>query len=139
MVTAVVACSGGLVLLCLVPGTRRNRLASLLPRPRRPVSWSVDWRALATRAGEGARRRAAVVVLCRVLAAELRAGQPPEEALRRVSAPAVCGAPVVFSWRWAVPVRPRPAGKARVGVAVTEPATPAEVNVKVPVAPVRPT
>ncbi|WP_150254930.1 type II secretion system F family protein [Nocardiopsis deserti] len=82
VVTALVVCSGGLVLLCLVPGARRGRLAALLSRPRRPVSRSLDWRALAARPGEGARRRGAVVVLCRVLAAELRAGQPPEEALR---------------------------------------------------------
>ncbi|WP_019610639.1 type II secretion system F family protein [Nocardiopsis sp. CNS-639] len=95
VVTALAACSGGLVLLCLVPGARRSRLASLLPRSRRPVPWSVDWRALAARAGEGARRRAAVVVLCRVLAAELRAGQPPEEALRISAAEAgpLVGAP----------------------------------------------
>ncbi len=86
MVTVLVACSAALVLLGLVPGGRRNRLAALLVRPGRPLprrgEWRLGVRALVARSGEGARRRRAVVVLCRVLAAELRAGQPPEEALR---------------------------------------------------------
>ncbi len=50
-------------------------------------------RALAHRR-EGSRRRRAVVVLCRILAAELRAGQPPDEALRMSAAqagPSVAG------------------------------------------------
>ncbi|OOC56033.1 MULTISPECIES: type II secretion system F family protein [Nocardiopsis] len=84
VVTALTVCVAALVLLCLVPGTSRNRLETVLvrPRPRFRVRRRVGWRALSARSGEGAGRRRAVVVLCRVLAAELRAGQPPEEALR---------------------------------------------------------
>ncbi|WP_201294970.1 type II secretion system F family protein [Nocardiopsis sp. FR4] len=83
-VTAPLVCAAALVLLCLVPGTPGVRLAEALSPPRPPVRrWTrVRARALASRAGERAARRRAVVVLCRVLAAELRAGQPPREALR---------------------------------------------------------
>ncbi|MFD6950474.1 type II secretion protein F [Nocardiopsis sp. TSRI0078] len=81
-VTALVVCAAALVLLYLVPGPPRNRLEAVLARPRRQVRRRVAWRTPAARSGEGAERRRAVVVLCRVLAAELRAGQPPGEALR---------------------------------------------------------
>lgn len=90
MMTALLVCATVLVLLCLVPGPARARLALLLPRPPKAPTPGVRraWAGLAARArdgvrsGDGGRRRRAVVVLCRVLAAELRSGQPPEEALR---------------------------------------------------------
>jgi tight adherence protein B len=96
-------CVMGLVLLALVPSGEHRRLAVVLPRrgaePRggrherlRSVGRRVldvgreSVRSAGTR--EGMARRQAVIVLCRVLAAELRAGQPPQEALRLSAAEA---------------------------------------------------
>lgn len=87
--TGLVVCLVALVLLCLLPGVRRNRLGTVLtPAQRHPVRRRADWGALVARSGGGSVRRRAVVVLCRVLAAELRAGQPSEEALRIAAAEA---------------------------------------------------
>lgn len=107
--TLLVLCAIGLVFLSLVPSGRRRRLATVLPRrdtPRRrdPLGRlrSAGRRLLNTGRGSmrsvGARdgevRRQAVIALCRVLATELRAGQPPREALRLSAAeagPALAG------------------------------------------------
>lgn len=76
-------CLGGLVALALLP-----RVHPALPRATdgapvfRPIDLWERWRARALSARRGAERRRAVITLCRTLAAELRAGQPPEEALR---------------------------------------------------------
>lgn len=80
--TLLVVCALAAALLWAPPRTGRYRLMSVLSRPR-PGRWSVpSFRSpLATRR-EDAERRRAVVSLCRVMAAELRAGQPPEAALR---------------------------------------------------------
>lgn len=83
-------CAGLLVVLLMVPGSHsRIRLGGAPAGPRRRLPRIVAWRSLGAgwrswvpRPREGPQRRRAVVVLCRVLAAELRAGQPPEEALR---------------------------------------------------------
>ncbi|MFV2199003.1 type II secretion system F family protein [Nocardiopsis sp. LOL_012] len=95
-------CAAGLVLLALVPGPARELLARLVPptgtaapqaSPRETVPRGASRRVAArwvrspVRRG-GARRRRAVIVLCRVLVAELRAGQPPGEALRLSAAEA---------------------------------------------------
>lgn len=87
MLTAAL-CSALLALLCLAPGSRPVRLSRALP-PR--------YRAPRRRPGRTRRReRVSPVALCRVLAAELRAGQPPDEALRLSAAeaglPGVAGA-----------------------------------------------
>lgn len=73
----------GLLALALLP-----RAHPALPRAtgRAPVLgpfilWE-RWRDRALAARRGGERRRAVITLCRTLAAELRAGQPPEEALR---------------------------------------------------------
>lgn len=73
----------GLLALALLP-----RAHPALPRStgRSPVLgplvlWE-RWRGRALAARRGGERRRAVITLCRTLAAELRAGQPPEEALR---------------------------------------------------------
>ncbi|MES0838158.1 type II secretion system F family protein [Nocardiopsis tropica] len=81
------ACAGLLVLLFAVPAPQRIRLGAVLDRPRRPVRGEGP-RSLVPRPGKASERRRAVVVLCRVLAAELRAGQPPQEALRIAAAEA---------------------------------------------------
>lgn len=82
MTALLLVCVAGLVLLHLVPraGQWRSVPARVWPRPRVP-RW-VHWRSLLGRRREAAERRRSVVALCRVLATELRAGQPPEEALR---------------------------------------------------------
>jgi len=83
-VTALVvcaACAGLLVLLFVAPETQRTRLGAALSPSRRPARRAGPL-PLVPRPGDGSGRRRAVIVLCRVLAAELRAGQPPEEALR---------------------------------------------------------
>jgi len=87
------ACAGLLVLLSSVPEPQRTRLGAALVRPRRPARRTgpvlrVPLVPLVRRPGEGSGRRNAVIALCRVLAAELRAGQPPEEALRIAAAEA---------------------------------------------------
>lgn len=65
-----------------LPRTGRRRLAELFPaEPRRPFP-RPSLRVFLARRNEGAERRRAVILLCRVMAAELRAGQPPEVALR---------------------------------------------------------
>ncbi len=74
---------GGLVVLSLLP-----RAHPSLPRAAVgvPGSWPLDlwerWRVRVLAARRSGERRRAVISLCRTLAAELRAGQPPEEALR---------------------------------------------------------
>ncbi|WP_053107332.1 type II secretion system F family protein [Nocardiopsis sp. SBT366] len=68
-----------------VPRTGWYRLADLVPRrPRGPLPRPslAPLRSLLNRRNEAAERRWAVVQLCRVMAAELRSGQPPETALR---------------------------------------------------------
>lgn len=73
----------GLVVLALLP-----RAHPALPRSTggasglRPLDLWKRWRGRALAARRGEERRRAVITLCRTLAAELRAGQPPEEALR---------------------------------------------------------
>ncbi|MEV2279280.1 type II secretion system F family protein [Nocardiopsis sp. NPDC049922] len=88
--------------LCPPPGTVRAEAGRTEPREagRREAPWSRAVTPGASRLDEGplggavrrwfptvahrrggARRRRAVIVLCRVLATELRAGQPPDEAL----------------------------------------------------------
>lgn len=73
----------GLVVLSLLP-----RAHPALPRATggasglRPLGLWKRWRGRALAARRGEERRRAVITLCRTLAAELRAGQPPEEALR---------------------------------------------------------
>ncbi|RKS06420.1 tight adherence protein B [Nocardiopsis sp. Huas11] len=93
--TLLVACIVGLVLLALVPPAERRRLAAVLPDTR-PRADPLDRLRFARQrlsdlgrgpmrsagAREGTARRQAVIALCRVLATELRAGQPPREALR---------------------------------------------------------
>lgn len=82
------ACAAALVLLSLFPDAARDRLERVLGRPRAPTIRRTGWRVPSVRAGGSADRRRAVVMLCRVLAAELRAGQPPQEALRVAAAEA---------------------------------------------------
>lgn len=80
---ALLACLGGLIALALLP-----RAHPALPRETsgatgfRPIDLWERWRSRALAARRGGQRRRAVITLCRTLAAELRAGQPPEEALR---------------------------------------------------------
>ena len=86
-------------LLWALPRDGRRRLARLLPargqgRPGRSPALPaltgrvrraappLSLRAVLAGRAEGEARRRAVVLLCRVTAAELRAGQPPESALR---------------------------------------------------------
>lgn len=84
---------GGLVTLAVLP-----RAHPALPRARggttvfRPLDLWERWRDRVLAARRGGERRRAVITLCRTLAAELRAGQPPEEALRLAVAQA--GPPV---------------------------------------------
>lgn len=104
-VAVLVVCAAGLVLVSLRPGEGRRRLDAVLARggcvPRRagPAGpggggrwrglgallsgrpWA-GWRAAYDARRDGPARRRAVIALCRGLAAELRAGQAPEEALR---------------------------------------------------------
>ena len=72
-------------LVWAAPRAGRYRLAELFPRRPcripRPLPLA-SFRERLARRGEDARRRRAVILLCRVTAAELRAGQPPEVALR---------------------------------------------------------
>ena len=80
--TLLVVCASTAALLWSWPRTGRYRLVAVLspPRPeRRPGPFFRS--PLAARRQDTERRRA-VVSLCRVMAAELRAGQPPESALR---------------------------------------------------------
>lgn len=65
-----------------LPRTGRHRLAELFPVAPRPPVLRPSFRAFLSRRSEGPERRRAVILLCRVMAAELRAGQPPEVALR---------------------------------------------------------
>ena len=80
---ALVVFLGGLVVLALLP-----RAHPALPRTTggtplfRPLDLWERWRGRALAARTGGERRRAVITLCRALAAELRAGQPPQEALR---------------------------------------------------------
>lgn len=82
-VVVLVVCLSGLVTLALLP-----RAHPALPRTTggAPVFRAFElwerWRARALAAQMGGERRRAVITLCRTLAAELRSGQPPEEALR---------------------------------------------------------
>ena len=69
-------------LVWALPRTGRRRLAGLFPTVPRQRIPRPSLRAFLDRRNEGAERRRAVVLLCRVMAAELRAGQPPEVALR---------------------------------------------------------
>ncbi len=78
--TAFLLCLGGLVLLSFLPRTSWARW-SLRPY-RRTLHPRIDLHRFLRRNRHGTRKRQAVITLCRVLAAELRAGQPPEEALR---------------------------------------------------------
>lgn len=81
--TALLVCIAGLVLLYLLPRAGGWRPILARVRHRKRIRRLVEWRtALLKRPREGAERRRAVVGLCRVLATELRAGQPSEEALR---------------------------------------------------------
>ena len=82
------ACAVVLVLLSLFPDVSRNRLERVLGRSRVSTVRRTRWRVPSIRSGESTRRRRAVVMLCRVLAAELRSGQPPQEALRVATAEA---------------------------------------------------
>ncbi len=65
-----------------VPRTGRRRLAVLFPAAPRQRLPRLSFGVLLAPRVEGPERRRAVVLLCRVMAAELRAGQPPEVALR---------------------------------------------------------
>ncbi|MBR8742000.1 type II secretion system F family protein [Nocardiopsis sp. MG754419] len=86
-VTFLVVCALTAALLWSPPRTGRYRLAALLPRPRR--RWSAPrFRSPLAARREDAERRRAVITLCRVMSAELRAGQPPELALRVAAAEA---------------------------------------------------
>ncbi|KOX13172.1 type II secretion system F family protein [Nocardiopsis sp. NRRL B-16309] len=94
--TLLVVCAVGLVLLALVPSGERRRAATVLPPRTRPHGdplrrlrstgrrlWNAGRGSMRSAgAREGTARRQAVTALCRVLATELRAGQPPREALR---------------------------------------------------------
>ncbi|WP_460747434.1 type II secretion system F family protein [Nocardiopsis oceani] len=81
-VTLLTVCLLAAALLWSLPPVGRYRLAAVLPRgPRRQLP-RPSFRELIARRNEAAERRRAVIVLCRVMAAELRAGQPPELALR---------------------------------------------------------
>ncbi|WP_026117081.1 type II secretion system F family protein [Nocardiopsis valliformis] len=91
-VTLLVVFTLAAALLWALPGDSRHRLVRLFPDRFRSAP-AVTGRlvraapvpslrsALARRSAGEARRRA-VILLCRVMAAELRAGQPPETALR---------------------------------------------------------
>ncbi|WP_067603956.1 type II secretion system F family protein [Nocardiopsis listeri] len=94
--TLLVVCSLTAALLWSLPRTGRFRLATILPRSR-----SRRWSPPTFRSPLAARRvvterRRAVITLCRVMAAELRAGQPPELALRvaAIEAGPLVGEPV---------------------------------------------
>ncbi|WP_191275974.1 type II secretion system F family protein [Nocardiopsis terrae] len=81
-VILLVVLTAAATLLWSVPRSGRRRLSAVFPRePRRPNPRPSLGDLLARR-NEGAERRRSVIVLCRVMAAELRSGQPPELALR---------------------------------------------------------
>ncbi len=80
--TPVVVFALAAALVWALPLTGRRRLAWLFPAAPRPRLPRPSLQAFLDRRNEGADRRRAVVLLCRVTAAELRAGQPPEVALR---------------------------------------------------------
>ncbi|MFJ6022868.1 type II secretion system F family protein [Nocardiopsis alba] len=84
--TFLVVCALGAALLWSSPPGGRHRLVLLLPGTpsvlrRRPPAWRLPSFTDRT----SAERRRAVISLCRVMAAELRAGQPPEPALAMAS------------------------------------------------------
>lgn len=78
--TALLLCLGVLVLLSFLP--RLSWPAWVLRPPRRVRRPQIDLGRFARHGGRARRTRQTVITLCRVLSAELRAGQPPEEALR---------------------------------------------------------
>lgn len=78
--TALLLCLSCFVLLSFLP--RVSGAQRVLRPPRRSLRIRIDLNRLLRHDGRGTHRRQAVITLCRVLAAELRAGQPPEEALR---------------------------------------------------------
>ena len=80
--TLLTVCLLAAALVWSLPPADGYRLSAVLPRgPRRQLP-RPSFPALIARRNEAAERRRAVIVLCRVMAAELRAGQPPELALR---------------------------------------------------------
>ncbi|MFE1103785.1 type II secretion system F family protein [Nocardiopsis alba] len=83
--TFLVVCALGAALLWSSPPSGRHRLALLPPGTssarRRPPAWRLPSFTDRT----SAERRWAVISLCRVMAAELRAGRPPEPALATAS------------------------------------------------------
>lgn len=76
-------CLAGVVALAMLPRAHPAllRSSSGTALPRVSDLWK-RWLDRVRAARQGGERRRAVITLCRTLAAELRAGQPPEEALR---------------------------------------------------------
>ncbi|MBE3001850.1 type II secretion system F family protein [Nocardiopsis sp. HNM0947] len=76
-------CLAGVIGLALLPRAHPALLRSSggVGFPRVADLWE-RWHDRVRAARRGGERRRAVITLCRTLAAELRAGQPPEEALR---------------------------------------------------------
>lgn len=74
-------CAAGLVLLGAVLDAGAGRIGWVVPRGQGPSKLLERARALRRRAAAGREKRRGVIILCRVLAAELRSGRPPEDAL----------------------------------------------------------
>ncbi|CAL9495313.1 hypothetical protein SUDANB121_03341 [Nocardiopsis dassonvillei] len=75
------ACALGLVLLGAVADAGTGRIGWVVSRRPGPVKALERVRAMRREAVPGREKRRGVITLCRVLAAELRAGRPPEDAL----------------------------------------------------------
>ncbi|MFL1378260.1 MULTISPECIES: type II secretion system F family protein [unclassified Nocardiopsis] len=74
-------CAVGLVLLGALVDAGTGRIGWVVPRGPTPWKALERLRAVRREAALGREKRRGVITLCRVLAAELRAGRPPEDAL----------------------------------------------------------